>query len=181
MYTHTQTLKLMLSANRHKHIHSNKGQIPRDGEYNLSRSEKTGTGKIDRKKNTCILTSFPSPLASTLPLALSLSLPLSLTHKHRQTPLSHRSRQRVVKSRRSWVAGGRQEGCCLLNKARKGACSPGKKSRCEMPRREPASYSCRDLKVSVVHHRWRREKKAEEETGRGRQKRRGEVFKAIDA
>lgn len=85
-----------------------------------------------------------------------------------------------MKSRRSWVAGGRQEGCCLLNKARKGACSPGKKSRCEMPRREPASYSCRDLKVSVVHRRWRREKKAEEETGRGRQKRRGEVFKAID-
>lgn len=52
-----------------------------------------------------------------------------------------------------------------MNKASKGVHRPGEKSSCEMPRREPAGYSCRDLKVSLVRRSRRRDsgRKAREE------------------
>lgn len=43
-----------------------------------------------------------------------------------------------------------------MSKASEGARSPGVKISCEMPRREPAGDSCRDLKVSLTR-RWRRQ------------------------
>lgn len=62
-----------------------------------------------------------------------------------------------------------------MNKASKGVCSPGEKSNCEMPRREPASYSCRDLKVSLAHRSWR----ISGGRDRGRKAKEEEVFKPL--
>lgn len=56
--------------------------------------------------------------------------------------------------------------------------SPGEQRSCEMPRREPASYSCRDLKVRLVHHtdREKKQRKRQEEHSK-----RGRGFEAADA
>lgn len=73
------------------------------------------------------------------------------------------------------MEGERQEGCCCLNKASQGVCSPGKKSSREMPGREPAGDSCRDLKVSLARCSWTISAGRE----RGRKAAEEEVFKPL--
>lgn len=52
----------------------------------------------------------------------------------------------MLENRRSWLAGERQEACCL-NKASKKVHRPGEKSSREMP---GSSCTCEDLKVGVM-------------------------------
>lgn len=170
-YTDTYTHRGWCSVQIGKNKHSYKGQILRD-RRSVWRMRREEHPREHTHIKILSISSLTHPASFSLS-PLSPSFPQMRTHAHthmqRQTPLSHRSRSRAVKSRRSRVAGVRQESCCRLNKAREGVRSPGENSSCEMPRREPGSNSCGDLKVSFMH-RWWSKSRGRWETERGWQK-----------
>lgn len=135
-----------MCAKRHKHV------FIEDISWETKRSsfcvseEEKGTVEIKRTHSFHFI-SLSFSFSFSLPLSLSCSVSLSrslLIHMHthaQRYPLSQRSEERALENRRSWLAGEKQEPCCV-NKASKKVCSPGEKSSCEMP-------GNRDLKVGV--------------------------------
>lgn len=93
--------------------------------------------------------SFSSSRSISVSLSCSLSLLIHMhTHAERYS-LSHRSKERALENRRSWLAAERQRRLSVWTKPakkKKKVCSPGEKSSREMP---GSGSTCRDLKVGA--------------------------------